>query len=460
MKRVVAFLLCIAMLLTGCSPAVSTVSSTSASYDASSKTELAESVSNAAKAEKSSLPQFSGLDDTDLTAYVEDLIYQDTITSLNSDAYVVEEVSAVYISKEYIEELAYNSQSNVYFGYTIDELNEIFQGKRYVFTLGDDGQTAVRELETIENTDTETVIKNVAVGSGVILICVTVSAVSAGVGAPAAVTAIFAASADTATKFAVSSAMFGGISAAIVSGYQTGDWRESLQSFALSGSEGFKWGAIIGGISGGAKGALVLKAGTKGGLTMSEVATIQKESKLPIKAISKFRSMTDYNSYLDIISEGTLSSEDLASILCDSNITMDVIKNFRSLKEYDVYKNAQLYEAVINGKSQLVRSIDLDYVSDLAGKQVTNLERMEAGYAPIDPLTGKAYELHHIGQSVESPLAILTTAEHRQGDNYSILHDTNITDGKGVHSLLSESVWAKQKQEFWKAFYQYTISGS
>ena len=53
--------------------------------------------------------------------------------------------------EEYLDEVAFNSQSNVYFGYTLAELDEVFQGTRYIFTLGDDGNTTVRELQAIDD---------------------------------------------------------------------------------------------------------------------------------------------------------------------------------------------------------------------------------------------------------------------------------------------------------------------
>lgn len=43
----------------------------------------------------------------------------------------------------------------------------------------------------------------------------------------------------------------------------------------------------------------------------------------------------------------------------------------------------------VNGKSTLIRDIDLDFKSELDGKTVTNLERMKKGRAAVDPLTGK-----------------------------------------------------------------------
>ena len=96
-----------------------------------------------------SIPEagFSGMNDPNLLRYTEDIIYQNLVTSLDSEEYFVENVSAIYISQEYIDDLAYNSQANIYFGYTLQELSEQFQGKKYVFTLGDDGTTIVTEFE-------------------------------------------------------------------------------------------------------------------------------------------------------------------------------------------------------------------------------------------------------------------------------------------------------------------------
>ena len=102
----------------------------------------------------------------------------------------------------------------------------------------------------IEGVSTETMLKNVAIGTGVILVCVTVSVVSAGVGAPA-VSMIFAASATTASSFAVSSAVFGGVSAGVVRGIETGDFHEAMEAAAVGATEGFKWGVISGAIVGG-----------------------------------------------------------------------------------------------------------------------------------------------------------------------------------------------------------------
>lgn len=246
MKRMIALLLSIVMLLTGCGQSQSQPTETS---ESDLVTETEESTAEPVVWEDVE-PQYDSLDDEQLLAHIEDLVYRDTVASLNSDEYFVENVSAVYISKEYLDEVAFNSQSNIYFGYTLAELDEIFQGTKYIFTLSEDGTTTVQELQEVEDVSTETMLKNVAIGTGVILVCVTVSVVSAGVGAPA-VSMIFAASATTAQTFAISSAAFGGISAGVVRGIQTGDFNEAMEAAAMGATEGFKWGAISGAIIGG-----------------------------------------------------------------------------------------------------------------------------------------------------------------------------------------------------------------
>ena len=347
---------------------------------------------------------FAGLDDEDLLEYVEDNLYLSLINELKDEDYVIEDVSAKYVSKDYLENLEYNSRSNLYFGYDTASLNEYFNGDKYSFTLGTNGETIVKRIDSITDNTTEQIMKNVLIGSGVILVCVTVSVVSAP--AAPAVSAIFAASAATGTSFGLYSGAFSGISAAIIRGYQTGDLDEAIKAGAKAGSESFKWGAISGAIAGGAKEGYNLGKATKNGLKMNDVAKIQKESNYPL----------------------------------------DVIEQFKTMDEYEVYKKAGLYTKTVNGKLTLVRDINLDYISELPnGEQVTNLVRMQKGYAPIDPTTGKAYQLHHINQSNSGTLAILTEAEH-QG-NASILNKI------GKESEIDREIFSNiVRPEFWKDF--------
>lgn len=205
-------------------------------------------------------------------------------------------------------------------------------------------------MQEIEDTSNQIMLKNVAIGTGVILVCVTVSAVTGGAGAPA-VSMIFAVSAKTGTIMALSSGGLGAVSAGIVRGIQTGDFNEAMEAAALAGSEGFKWGAIIGSLEGGITQTVALKGASLNGLTMNEAAKIQKESGLPLS----------------------------------------FIKNFHSMNEYNVYKNAGLQLTKVNGKLAYTQKIDWDFIGDVADGR-TNAQRVIDGLAPLDS-TGSPYDL-------------------------------------------------------------------
>lgn len=403
MKRLIALIL-VCALLTGCTP--QTNSDGIQEETTAPATSQPESSYSFTEEEP---PEFSDLNDVNLLPYLEDSIYSELVTTLNSEDYFVENVNAIYISKEYLEEVAYNSQENIYFGYTLSELDSYFQGTRYVFTLGDDGQTVVTEFQKYDDTYDQ-ILKNVAIGTGVILVCVTVSIVTYGAGAPA-VSMIFAASAKTGTIMALSSGVFSGVSAGVVKGIETGDLNESMKAAALAGSEGFKWGAISGTIAGGAGEAIALKGATLNGLTMNEAALIQRESKLPL----------------------------------------EFIKNFHSMDEYTVLKNAGLTLSKVNGRMALTQNIDWDFIGDIEDGR-TNAQRVIDGLAPLDQ-SGKPYELHHIGQMSDSPLAILTNLQHKS--NYSVLH----ANTGSTASNIDRNLFAKQRQDFWKALLEMSLKG-
>ena len=119
--------------------------------------------------------EYSSLDDQELLCHVEDTIYTELIQTLDPEMFYVEGVETTYVSKEYLEELEYNSQANIFFGYSLSDLDAQFQGRQYVFTLDESGQTSVQELVEIEDETYDRIVKNVAIGSGVILVCVTVA---------------------------------------------------------------------------------------------------------------------------------------------------------------------------------------------------------------------------------------------------------------------------------------------
>ena len=180
----------------------------------------------------------------------------------------------------------------------------------------------------------------------------------------------------------------------------------AIEAAALGASEGFKWGAISGAISGGTLEGLALHGATLNGLTMNEAALIQQQTKLPL----------------------------------------EFIKNFHSVDEFMIYQDAGLSAERIGDALAYSRVVDLDSViTDSYGKTMTNAERIIAGNSPVDP-SGIPYELHHIGQEPTSPLAILTKAEHMQGGHNKILHFRMESEVEHAYE------WTQQVDEFWTAY--------
>lgn len=221
------------------------------------ETEPAEETSKAPVECHSDVPDFYDLNDPRLLQYVEDNIYANLVDEFSSEDYIIENVNAIFYSKEYLEEVAYNSKANIFFGYTLAELDEQFQGEQYVFTLNDDGETTVQPFQNYDDTY-EQVIKNIAIGTGIILVCVTVSVVGGAAGA-STMSMIFAASAKTGTTFALSSAGFSGVFSGVLTGIQTKDFEQAINTAVLTGSESFKWGAISGALIGGLNEAHALR---------------------------------------------------------------------------------------------------------------------------------------------------------------------------------------------------------
>lgn len=119
----------------------------------------------------------------------------------------------------------------------------------------------------------------------------------------------------------------------------------------------------------------------------------------------------------------------------------EIIDAIGSMEEAEIYIKAGLQEAEIDGKKCLIRG-DIDWnQKDEMGR--TNKERAALGLAPITK-NGETIELHHIGQHPDSPLAELTTDEHRGKENDSILHD------KTKDSEIDRQVFASERSRHWK----------
>ena len=368
MKRIIAILLGLVMLLTGCArtqPATQ------------SQTRISETVSipvTEALKEidmwEDNIPQNDSLDNTALLQYIEDDVYAELANQLGSDNYTIENITASYVSQEYLDELTFNSQSNIFFGYAIADVDSLFQGSRYVFTLDDDGKTTVQEMRIIEDTSAGQIIKNIAIGTGVILVCVTVSYFTGGAGTPTTVSMIFTAAAKSGVKYALGYGVLGGISAGIVKGYQTGDMKEALGSALLVGSEGIKWGAITGVVSGGSSKALSIYRKSRKIPTYrkSEIDVLNKAKKIDATA-------SEQVSYLDgkVVSKATKGATRPDVVISNPNGTVNAIE----VKNYNLANNksgllSELKRQVNDRTHHLPKGSTQEIVLDTRGRNYSN----------------------------------------------------------------------------------------
>lgn len=144
---------------------------------------------------------------------------------------------------------------------------------------------------------------------------------------------------------------------------------------------------------------------------------------------------------IDVNENKGLTDDEKKQIKDETGWSDEIIDNIGSMKEYKIYKDAGLQEAEIGGKKCLIRSdIDMDQ-KDEFGR--TNKERMENGQPPITN-KGETVELHHIGQKADSPLAELTTKEHRGAGNDTLLHD------KQKESEIDRTEFKKERETHWE----------
>ncbi len=169
-KKLVAFPLCLALSLQGCGvPAQSNNDSTG---EATTTQDASQDASSSQKISDTSFVQ-------KLQNSVYDLIVDDLDESGNEKQIEVQEVKAVYLSKEYIEQYSFNSKETKFFGATLGELEAKFGDQKYVFDIDENGHTVCHAVDDFDNTF-EKVGKVALIGGGVILISVTLMCATGG----------------------------------------------------------------------------------------------------------------------------------------------------------------------------------------------------------------------------------------------------------------------------------------
>jgi hypothetical protein len=113
---------------------------------------------------------------------------------------------------------------------------------------------------------------------------------------------------------------------------------------------------------------------------------------------------------------------------------------FRSTEHMSGYTKLGLKEAQIQEKPCLQDRIDPEKTDGLGR---TNRERTAAGLAPLDA-NGESYNLDHIGQKANSPLAELPNRIHKEFDD--VFHDKSIQTE--VH--FKGNNWNQERAQYWK----------
>ncbi len=376
LKKAIAFLLVCAVLFSGCAKPISSVEAgdhnivTKPGVDQiASPGTVSEGVSTVNKKDdepktipdisdefsqfkaEDSIPEFSDFGDQDFLQYIEDNVYAELAYEFASEDYIIENVEAAYISQEYLEEIAYNSRSNIFFGYTLEEIAAIYQGSPFVFTLGANGETIIAPYEEYDDPYDE-IIRNVAIGTGVILFCVTVSVATAGT-ALAPVSIVFATAAKTATSFALYSGTLGGLSKAMIVGIQTGDLSEAAKAGALAASEGFKWGAISGAVLG-AAGETINQIGTASRLANNPGGETIRSWRASEQYVQSQYGGTEQLSFLDgeFVPRGTPGSTrpDVVRLLPDGTMEAIEVKNYNLANQSNVSELISVLEQEVSAR--------------------------------------------------------------------------------------------------------------
>ena len=99
-----------------------------------------------------------------------------------------------------------------------------------------------------------------------------------------------------------------------------------------------------------------------------------------------------------------------------------IVDAIRTKEEAQIYMDAGLVEGEVNGKPALLQPrIDGNACNEPKWPDWSNKDLAEDGYPPRDE-NGRPYELHHIGQNHDSPLAELTYEQHHCNGNFKTLH--------------------------------------
>ncbi len=405
MKRILVFLLACTFILCGCSSA----GEDSAKDDPSASEHKASDMlqENGGKEESESVVPYKPV--VDPTGYIEDTVYSQLTAKLDSDAYFIDTVEAKFISKEYIDELEYNSLENTYFGKKLSELDKEYQNKRYIFTTDEQGKTVVKEFKETDNSYKtaaggifssvteaysdpryQRAINDTIIGSGIVILNVILFSS----GASDSISIMLAST--TGESFCV---LASGITSGIIKGIETNDLKTGLETALIAGSSEYKWCAV----TGIAKGVTKIASNTIG----------QKIKSLPL---------------------GISVS---AAIQQATQLPINYIKSFKTKEQYERFRTLGLSPETVNERTALIGNI-LSLLKPSDNDDISSvIQRLQAGKSLIDQATGEEYHLYQLKEDADSAFSLLKPSELKN---------------KGLDDILVEVTEAHP--EFWRGLAQ------
>lgn len=230
-NKLIALPLCFALALQGCGvPSQGNTTTESTTTQGASQT-----AENTQK-----------ISDAGFVQNLQDGVYNMIVSDLNESGSTkqieVQEVKAVYLSKEYIEQYSFNSKETKFFGSTLAELEAKFGDQKYVFDIDENGHTVCHAVNDYDNTF-EKVSEVALLGTGVILISVTLACAAGG----APVTALVACTGPSAGAITANQAQIALLAASsAVAIFDNGDVGDAAKDIAFDTGSDFIMQAIGG----------------------------------------------------------------------------------------------------------------------------------------------------------------------------------------------------------------------
>lgn len=157
---------------------------------------------------------------------------------------------------------------------------------------------------------------------------------------------------------------------------------------------------------------------------------------------NKHQDSTDATDSNSETKQGGLTEQEKQEIKDKTGWSDKIVYAIRTKEEAQIYIDAGLVKGEINSKPALLQSnIDGKACNESKWPDWNNKDLAEEGYPPRDK-NGRPYELHHIGQNPDSPLAELTYEQHHSDGNFKVLHTFD-------ESSIDRVEFNKERKEYW-----------